>query len=285
MALNDVILVGRIYERPQFYYRKGDASPYKCILRIETIVRYANSMNRDNIVTDVVPLRTESTEMIQKINDTALEMNDIVIIKGVISTGDIMRKIICCDCGEEFTDLGVVCFVHPTFFKRLYTNLTEADSRRELMEFSEMSNDVKASGKVCSDVTYSEEYHNASYKLSVKRSYRIKEDPPEKKRDYPAVITYSKQADEDSKRVHIGTKMVVKGSLRVREIEKHVHCPECSALNVLNYAVSELAASNIEYTANWTRDEEQPTAEFAFELNGEETSINNEDNLWGDDDE
>lgn len=254
MAVNDVRLYGQLMEEPRFYLRRGETLPHKCVLSVKTLSRYNNSSDKSRIVYDEVVLMTESPDMIQfaRVN---LQINDIVYIKGVLCTADTVRKLICSECGEEFTERGYTCYVHPIHIVLIESQVSDDRGYALLRQNAEVSNEVILDGRICTEIAYWEERRVANYKLAVKRPYHILEDSVDKKTDFPVVNSYFEQAESDKKFAYKGTRMNVKGSIRVRAVERQVCCPECGNRENVMYRVLEVVASGIGYTSDWRQPE------------------------------
>lgn len=256
MALNDVRLFGQLVQDPKYYKKKSADQPYRMSLSIKTMSRYLNSTDRNRLTYDEIVVMSKSPDMIVYAAKE-LRSNDIVYIKGMLCTADVTRKVICSNCEEEFTENGYTCYVHPIKIVKVRSGLSDEEANIMIQDNAEVSNEVALDGTICSDVHYQEEKQYAYYKLAVKRSYHILEDDAEKRTDYPAINTYHDQARRDSICTHRGTRMNVRGAIRVRSIHRDIVCPHCQHEEELEYRVLEVVASNINYTANW----EAPPAE------------------------
>ena len=67
--------------------------------------------------------------------------------------------------------------------------------------------------------------------------------------------TYFDQAESDWKYACKGTRMNVKGSIRVRAVERKVCCPECGCMEDVTYRILEVVASGVGYTSDWNQPE------------------------------
>lgn len=257
MALNDVRLFGQLIQNPKYYKKKNAEEPYRMTLSIKTMSRYLNSTDRTKLMYDEIVVMSKSPETIVYAAKE-LRSNDIVYIKGMLCTTDVKRKFICSSCENEIEENGFTCYVHPIKIVKVKSGITAEDGNIIIQDNAEVSNEVILDGTVCSDIHYLEERRYAYYKLAVKRSFHILEDDAEKRMDYPAINTYHDQAYNDSICAHKGTRMNVRGAIRVRNIQRTITCPYCQNEEPLDYRVLEVVASNINYTANWDKP---PTGE------------------------
>lgn len=253
MALNTGYFYGRIVEQPKFYVK--DSIPRKCVLSVSTFARFRNSQKSDDVRYDVITVMTENPEMMEYVRGNLRE-GDMVHIKGMVCTADIRRKCVCGKCEQEFRDLGYTCYIHPIHICKGESGVSEERGKQLLAENKELSNEIYLDAHVCTNVTYSPEYKAASYKVAVKRPFYIQEDPVDKKVDYPAVNTYYEQAESDGKHLHPGSRMIVKGSIRVRSIEKNVACPFCGNTEPRKINILEVVASHIGYIGDWDKPED-----------------------------
>ena len=256
MALNDVRLFGQLVQDPKYYKKKNADLPYRMSLSVKTMSRYLNSTDRGKLMYDEVVVMSKSPDMIVYAAKE-LRSNDIVYIKGMLCTADVTRKVICSNCEETFQENGYTCYVHPIKIVKVVSGLSDEEANIMIQDNAEVSNEVILDGQICSDVHYREENQYAFYKLAVKRSFHILEDDAEKRTDYPAINSYHDQARRDSICTHRGTRMNVRGAIRVRDVRRNIVCPYCQHEEELVYKVLEVVASNISYTADW----EKPPAE------------------------
>lgn len=270
MAINDVRLFGQLMQNPKYYKKKNAEEPYRMTLSVKTMSRYLNSTDRTKIMYDEIVVMSKSPEMIMYAAKE-LRSNDIVYIKGMLCTTDVKRRFICSNCEETIEENGFTCYVHPIKIVKMFSGISNEDGNILIQDNAEVSNEVILDGSVCSEIHYIEERDYAYYKLAVKRSFHILEDDAEKRTDYPAINTYHDQARNDSICAHKGTRMNVRGAIRVRGIKRKIICPYCGNEEELEYRVLEVVASNVNYTANWNKpptednDEDEFTDEPIFE--------------------
>ena len=260
VALNDVRIYGQVMGKPTFVTRRGETVPHKAVVDIKTISRYHNSSDVQKIKYDPVTIMTRNLEMISQIAD--LNQNDMVLLKGLLCTLDVMSANFCEGCGEEYQIKSTQSYVYPIHLMVLEKQVPDDRGYMLLQQHAEISNECIVYGRVVTDVAYSEEYRNANYKLAVKRSFRIPEDGADKKIDYPVICSYFEQAKQDSECLQRGSFINVRGSIRVREFERNVMCPACGLFEKRTQRASELVASYIGYVKNWkepvrTEEEEE----------------------------
>jgi len=84
---------------------------------------------------------------------------------------------------------------------------------------------------------------NAKFQMAVNR--RIPNET-----DYPYVSSYARQAEEDYKRIDIGSQVLVDGVLVTRANTKIATCPECGEEIEITETLTEVSAQTVEYLNN-----------------------------------
>lgn len=276
MALNDVRLFGQIDGRPKVHIKRGAETPHWVEFMLKTLTRTSGNANITNRNYDVIRVSTKEPEMIEKIQ--TLHEDDVIVLKGVFCTKDVQKSRVCQSCEEEIFENGMKSYVHPvhvllvcTFFNKDGTRSLSHESavikgRRMIEENVEISNECILDGRVVTDVSYFEGGtteggnpipENANYKIRVKRTLRIAEDPIEKKEDYPVICTYHNQARLDKACIFKGSRINVRGSIRSRSFERENICPICGYIEKTQETVAEINAVHVEYTHNYNEPEKE----------------------------
>ena len=267
-------LLGQIDGRPKAFVKRGAEQPYKMEIMLKTLTRMYSNSNLSNRNYDIIKIRTKNPEMMEKIQ--ALHEDDIVAVKGVFCSIDIHRSWVCESCDNEIEENGKESYVHPVhimLIQSFFDNKGERISsheyakvygRRIIEENIEISNECILDGRVVKDVSYFEGGktengnkipENANYVVRVKRTFRIAEDPVDRKDDYPVVCSYDEQARSDHENLYKGSRINVRGSIRVRSFEKTNMCPQCGYIFKTNETVAEVVASSVQYTHNYASEE------------------------------
>lgn len=254
--LNIVNLMGVILEDPIIKVTK-DGEYVTSTLKILTARRsYQNEkQNLAGIVrSDIQQVVTRSAYLIENfILD--LEVGDLVIVKGSLSTREITRKVRCPHCGEiEPTSIGVKVYVDPvTIFKVKSVNeSSEEDINKMLVTFSEISNYATFFGTLVREPRYAPDYGVArreiGMQVALNRKRYIVEDGPDKRTDYPYVRAFGELAEKCSKVLHTGSEIYIEGAIETRELQLEKQCSSCRETFFVNSVAVEIVPYSIEFT-------------------------------------
>jgi len=246
-----VRLHGQVRTSPQIYFDKT-GEPLRAMVIIRVLRRPTNNQGFDaKIYLDNPIIRTRNKEMIEVLSQ--LKANDMVDVKGVLTSKEVNKKTICPECGAEVINKGNIVYITPIFICRREIGVSDGEGMRLLKERCEVSNEVDVIGNVCREPHYytdgnGREY--AQYQLAVNRRFHIKEDADEIRTDYPWIKTFGRQALEDSKHLRIGSSVYINGALQTREIKRRSECPSCFLEYEWNDAVTEIVPYYIGYLKN-----------------------------------
>lgn len=188
------------------------------------------------------------------------KVNDIVEIKGSLTTKNMTKVKVCSSCKKRIEYAGTIVYVHPIFSEVRKTGLTEARAIQELKENAEISNSAILMGVLCRDpqkyINRLTRKHLTVYQLAVKRRFRILEDPPENEADFPWVKSYGEQSIRDIEALKKGSVILVDGKLQVRELDVVKACPFCNTENSWKDYAMEVVPHAVEYMRNFRSVEE-----------------------------
>lgn len=188
------------------------------------------------------------------------EENDIVFIKGVLCTKDLEKKVECPHCGHVSKQNGSLGYVNPIFAMRLgHVESLEAGIRF-LNGKREISNQAYMLGVACRDPKRVEPKSGmvvCQYPIALNRKFFIRADPPEKRTDYPWVKSYGSNAEEDLRRIHVGTHVYIDGLLQARHVRRRVDsCKECHEPFEWRDQTLEIVPYETEYVRDFNTDED-----------------------------
>lgn len=155
------------------------------------------------------------------------EANDIVDIKGFLSSKQILKGSFCPHCRTKNTTFGSFVFVVPNFVEKLGFVTDEDDSQEYLVKHREISNVVKLFGTLINGPKKFRTYAGlpfTQYQIGVNRKFRIKEDDPNVRSDYPWVKSYGDRARMDKLRLQKGSEIYIDGCLQARYINRKAYC-------------------------------------------------------------
>lgn len=251
MRENTVILYGQVYDKPIIAGKNGQISRVSFPL---LIIR--RNMSKDHIVEgrvrfDVPLILGRSPEMIQVMKE--LRKGDMIYLKGNYCTRNTKKKTVCTECGHENILSGVSSYINPIYIDVREQKLTEAQGIQLLKQRAEISNLYFAFGNLCNDPSYYEEdgkKRTAQFQIATGRKYHIKEDPPDKKSDFPWVKVYGPIAEDVRDYLHTSSVIFINGSIQTREIERTIECEECKKPYIAAERITEIVPYSIEMVAN-----------------------------------
>lgn len=263
-----VHLVGIVQTAPTVRINDETRIPEEVILYVMVTTaarKYAQWENTDT--PSLVPVRVRAT-----LEDTAIPLskvkpNDIVYIKGVLSTRNVNKQVRCQNCQSVFSvnpttetedesdraqrPSGMLTYVTPTAVEVRSTNMTADEAQAFLVSIREMSNEVQLIGNLCADPTQWENGNATAYQLGINRKFFQRTDDPTIVADYPFVRSYGDQAMNDAEALHKSSSVLVDGFLKMRKFNRQSVCPECGATRNWSDYVMEAIPYSVEYLANY----------------------------------
>lgn len=251
MAKNNFTLMyGQVRAKPRL--RIDDGEPKQATFSIKVLRRPSNGQGFDSkLYADCPVIRTKNKEMIKKICE--LDVGDMVLIRGTLTTKEVLKRAICPQCGKENKAHGNIVYITPIMIRKEEAAQNETEGIALLKEYNEISNLVEVIGTLCREPHFYIDANNrkyAQYQIAVNRRYRIHEDPDDKKTDYPWIKTFGLQAAEDSKCLAVGSTVYISGALQTREILRTMACEHCSHDYEWDETVAEIVPYYIGYIAN-----------------------------------
>ena len=187
-----------------------------------------------------------------------LKVNDIVLIKGVITSMSMMKTTFC-ECIDEETgektknkSYGNMLYVTPIFIKKLNSyGDNKAGSVQDIVDNAEISNQVSVVGTLITEpklYTTKKGLQITQYALAINRKFLIRTDNPEYKTDWPIVKSYGEQARQDKVFLRQKAEVMIDGFLQARTVKRKTKCHCCGkiyewedhAMEIVPYAVEYL---------------------------------------------
>jgi len=267
---NVVFLHGQIQIPPKIYVNKEKVLT-KAIYALKTLRRpyFNGQLVANKLYFDCPVIYTKNTEMIEL--SSTLALGDMVDIKGVLCTQEVIKSTICGECSHKNSSQGNMVYVTPIYLCRREQEVSPEQGLELLKARSEASNILMVIGTLCRDPDFyvsDKERSSAQYQLAVNRRYRIKEDPPEVRTDYPWVKTHGQQAAKDAESLRTGSVVYINGSLQTRDIDRTTICEKCGAQYTWSESAMEIVPFSTEYIAKCLLPE--PAANQSGEPNQEE---------------
>lgn len=258
---NVVILYGQMICPPQIYIDK-EGTPVRAALSLKVLRRpFLGEKNfNDKLYFDCPVISTKNEQLIADISK--LEESDMVEVKGVLSTKEVKKVSICPKCQAKVSRSGTSVYVTPIYISKRESGVSPQKGLELLKTRSEISNLTMIIGTLCRDPEYRESENGgrfAQYQIAINRKYRIREDDPTKKTDYPYVKTFGEQALKDSRGLVTGSIVYISGGIQTRSISRKEICENCQEEYVWEERVAEIVPYSTEYLANCVLSEEEET--------------------------
>ena len=168
-----------------------------------------DSRERNAVQLDQAQIVSKNADMTKRL--VKLRPNDVILLKGVVSTHDIPRYTVCKNCGKTYVlnsirngDTGdlsninsMVTYIVPIDFEIVHRCDTEKEAIHDVMQHVPISNDVQLVGRLCADPKTYENGKSTAYQLGIDRHFFIAEDDPDVAFDYPYIRSYGKQGISD----------------------------------------------------------------------------------------
>lgn len=277
---NMVHLIGVVQTPPTVQINDETGNPDLVILYLMVTTasrKYARWENTEK--PQLVPIRVRATMEDTTIPLSKAKPNDIVYLKGVLSTRNVNKQVRCKNCEtvfsvnepdeEEEPELdengepkpprpsGMLTYVTPTAVDVRSMNFDTQEAEAYLISLREMSNEVQLIGNLCADPVQWEEGRATAYQLGVNRKFYQTTDDPSIDADYPYIRSYGDQARNDIEALHMSSTVMVDGFLKMRQFKRQNVCPYCGATRTWNDLVLEAVPYSVEYLANYKTGEER----------------------------
>ena len=143
------------------------------------------------------------------------------------------------------------------FYKTKYEDAHMKKATQLLAEHSEMSNLITLIGNVCKEPTFytgisektGKAFSKCTIPLAVTRSRRIEYQEPERQTDYIYVVSYGDDSAQHANCLTVGSQILVRGAIQIREHKQKVFCAECGEVTV-DSVDTEVTPYQIEYLKN-----------------------------------
>lgn len=259
---NYVLLNGMVTQEPRII--RDDEGNYLRAMCSLTVIRGERDFGDTikNLKYDCPVIMTGIPEKVEEIS--SWHTNDMVEIKGVLTTKEVRKATICKECGHRNIAEGNVVYINPIFMERKESGLTKEESLALLQKRCEISNCLTVIGTLCRDVDIyraGKGPATAQYQLAVNRKFRLKDDSAEIRTDYPWVKSYGSIAEDDSKFLRQGSVVFIDGMLQTRDIIRTTTCDECGETYQWQDSAMEIVPYEVEYLQNFITVEEQEQME------------------------
>lgn len=213
--------------------------------------KYSIKTLRRNDKIDFPIISVLEEDLIEKAR--GFKTGDFILVKGLVSTQEVKKGVICPHCQEinrvEGTTTEVIAIEHISIGKKY-----------SLEGLKEISNQVMVLGSLCRDPEYrilkNSSIGSCQYQLAVNRKFNVKRQP-HIHTDYPWVNSFGRQADQDAVRLVTGSQVFIQGGLQTRQIQKNMSCTACQGAFQGEDQVAEIVPYSVEYLNNCKFDQEE----------------------------
>ena len=257
---NEVWLHGQIRDLPRIYINEN-GDPFRAYLFVRVLRRSMSIPGKEQTIQlDCPIIRTENPAILKQIIGS--QSGDMLDIKGVLSSKDVIKSSICPECGQKNKITGSIVYITPIYICRRERALSDVDGFKLLKERNEISNTATIIGTLCKDPEFRTDQKKrfyAQYKIAINRRYRIKEDSENEKVDYVYVKTYGTAARIAAKRLHENSTVMLKAYLQTRDITRTSVCEHCGAEYDWSESVTELVPYYTGFISDCEPLDETPT--------------------------
>ena len=235
---NFVLLIGKLSEVPK-------------INKTQTIGKFKLNTMRRNDKYDTPVVRVVEAPLIAKL--PTLNVNDYVLVKGIVATRDVAKKAECPKCGT----IGVV---RGTTTEVLAIDFIDIGPNYELESLKEVSNMVRILGTLCREpsLTTTSSQSKVSlckYQIATNRKLNVASEP-DVYSDYPWVNSFGRQAEQDALRLQSGSQVYIDGGLQTRTLRRECHCENCGCdYKTEGDTIIEIVPHSVEYLNNCKFDD------------------------------
>jgi single-stranded DNA-binding protein len=189
------------------------------------------------------------------------QVNDIIMLKGVIHTQALKKTSFCPNCtdadgsatkNETFGNLVTVTPIHVIKIKSYGDD--KASAVDDVIEHGEMSNCIQVYGTLLKDpklFTTKKNIRITQYPIAINRKFTVRTDDPSIKTDYPIVKSYGEQALNDKMYLHYQSEIIVDGFLQGRTVTRKCKCKNCGKIYEWTDNCMEIVPYAVEYVKNY----------------------------------
>ena len=258
---NYVSLYGQVLQAPKLTLEQNEDGSAKIVqgrFLMQVLKRFSDENRRLEFSTPMI--MTGNPAVASQM--TSLTTGDMCYLKGVLVTSNITRSWIC-ECGYTNRPNGVYTSITPIFLQKTedasaissdVTDIKQAirnAGTQSLKLHNEISNVVHVIGTVCKkQPLYEGKIASLQFQIAVNRRYRLIDDDPDVKTDYPWVHVFGEMAREANEVLDINSTVFVDGSLFTKQVSKRDLCEHCGKEHALPELVSEIHPYSLEYLHN-----------------------------------
>lgn len=260
---NNAFLYAVIEQKPVIAIDKETKEPTSAMVYVHVIRGVREVKDGKKYIKHDYPLVVSNDKkMIERM--AKWKENDMVYIKGVITSKRIAKKSFCPYCTDEEGNAtvnvgkGLLLYITPVYVDVMKSFETKEEAIAELMHSREISNQAIVLGMLWNNPAYFKTKHGlivTQYQLITERKYRIKTDDPDLRTDWPWVKSYGEQAIEDRMRLQKGSLVIIDGFIQARNVRRKTKCACCGEIYEWNDRTMEIVPFDTEYLKNYKTDQ------------------------------
>lgn len=269
MRHNQVVLCGILQDMPKI--RKKDDKAMAQFRLVTITGRRSGGLQLSSGSYDMPLVLTTDPERVAEIEK--LNIGDIVLVKGALTTSTVFKTPRCPHCGETQKIPALLSYVSPSCVAitekgacvNKYGNLDADKAKGCLKKIKEISNFATIMGVVCRapdmyKTVGDKKRKITSYQVAVKRKLRLIGEVEDSKVDFPWVKSYGKIGMNDARYIKKGTYIFIDGWIRARKFERTETCCNCGQDITWNDVCQEIVSYATEYIKDYNDvSKEDPT--------------------------
>lgn len=200
--------------------------------------------------------------------------NDIVFVKGVVSSKAIGKTSFCPFCKDEGGNptknsvRGNLIYITPIYVERVKSFDNKAEAVEDLVANREISNQVYVVGTLIQEPQYfttKQGVRITQYRIAIDRKFRVRTDDPIIKADWPVVKNYGEAALQDKVMLQKKAEILADGFLQARTVTRKVKCACCGKIYEYKDHSMEIVPYAMEYLRG-EKSEEEVEAEYGMTI-------------------
>lgn len=254
--INIVNIYGRVHKQPVISKDRETGDFHFGFCYVDT-VRSLRSVgdNLRYVKHDKPMILSRSEEILLQMEKW--QVNDIVLIKGVVHSQPLTKQSFCPNCkgpdGKSTRNetLGNLVSVTPIYMStvRSYGDNKMA-AVEDVIKNRELSNQVQVYGTLLKDpkiYTTKKGVQITQYPIAINRKFLVQQDDPTIKTDYPWVKSYGEIARDNKLFLKYQSEVVVDGFLQARNVKRKCKCANCGKTYEWTDNCMEIVPYSVEY--------------------------------------
>lgn len=234
--MNITFLYGRVSKAPVIMRDKETKEMKSGLVYVNTVRSLRPVEDGIKFVKHDYPLIiTKEKEILDQMAEW--KENDIVFIKGVVSSKSMSKPSFCpYGCQDENGNalknevIGNLIYITPIYVRKEKEFDSKEAAIEDLVVNREISNQCYVYGTLLQKPKLYKTKKNiqiTQYRIAINRKYTIRTDDVTLRTDYPVVKSYGEQALDDFMYLDLGSEIIVDGFLQARNVVRHVKCKCC----------------------------------------------------------